>query len=116
MRVFESGAIRDHDDKPDPEAFFSPLVKRRRSEFMHVKATLPDGSKRNGDNWQGGFGKDAKENQETCMKSLMRHIDSLWLLHRGYPALDEKGREQNFEDEVCAAMFNLEAMLHGRLK
>lgn len=130
-RVWESGGIRDESEhKPDIEAYFSPLVELRRAEFMLAKQYLPDGTKRAGDNWQKLFGETLLQHRSECMKSIKRHINSLWLIHRGHKAYervtlyDKEGKptgkyelkEQNLEDEVCALMFGLEAILHAHLK
>lgn len=113
MRRFETGATRDTDDgKLDYEAFFSPLVLRRRAEYMHEHRVQSDGSLRDGDNWQKGMP------LEAFMKSGWRHFMDWWTGHRKQPdALDVafESRKQ-LEDALCALMFNAEGYLHELLK
>lgn len=105
VRKFDTGATRNVDTgKFDYEAFFSPVVLKRRAEYMHKHRIQPDGSMRSGDNWQRGIPKDA------YMKSLHRHFMDIWLEHRGQATTEGQ------EEAICAAMFNLEGMLYEILK
>lgn len=105
MRTFESGATRDSDDgKIDYEAILSPLVIQRFGEYMLQHSTLPDGSKRSGDNWQHGFGLDV------TLKSLWRHHVDVWALHRS-----EQQHTIEMEEALCAVLFNAAAYLHQLL-
>lgn len=105
MRTFESGATRDDDsDKIDYEAYLSPLVIQRFGEYMLQHSTLPDGSKRSGDNWQHGFGLDV------TLKSLWRHHVDVWSLHRS-----EQQHTIEMEEALCAVLFNAAAYLHQLL-
>lgn len=98
IRTFETGANRDVDyDKLDFEGFMNPRVLNEFGKYMHKNRYLKDGSIRDSDNWQKGFGEDHKA---VCMKSLWRHFMDLWMLHRGY-----KGRE-NIDEAICGIMFN----------
>ncbi len=104
-RTFDTGATRDTDEgKHDIEAFFSPLVTKRRAEYMHLHRMQGDGSLRDGDNWQLGMP------YKQCLKSLVRHVEDIKLLSRGYDA------REDVETAICAAMFNLESMLLTRLE
>lgn len=105
MRTFESGATRDSDDgKIDYEAILSPLVIQRFGEYMLQHSTLPDGSKRSGDNWQHGFGLDV------TLKSLWRHHVDVWSLHRS-----AQQHTIEMEEALCAVLFNAAAYLHQLL-
>lgn len=105
MRTFETGATRDTDtDKLDFEAFLSPLVLERYAEYMHRHRVQPDGSLRDGDNWQKGIPRDA------YMKSAWRHFFDWWKEHRG---LDSR---EGLEDALCALLFNVSGYLHEVLK
>lgn len=104
IRKFETGATRDSEEnKLDYEAFLSPLVLERYAEYMHRHRQQPDGSLRDGDNWQKGIPKDA------YMKSMWRHFMDLWMFHRGH-----NGRE-SIEEALCAIIFNAMGYLHERL-
>lgn len=105
MRTFESGATRNLDEnKLDYEGFLSPLVLERYAQYMHKHRKQADGKLRDSDNWQRGM--PIKE----YMKSLWRHVMDVWRQLRGLPGEDE------FEDSVCAVIFNASGMLHERLK
>lgn len=106
-RTFESGATRDLDDsKLDFEAYLSPLVLKRYAEYMMENTVMADGSRRDGDNWQKGFGPDS------CMKSMWRHFHDVWMLHRGNKV--ESG--YTLDKALCAVLFNSQAYLHEILK
>ena len=82
MRVFKTGAIRDTEEgKLDYEGFLSPLVLQEFAKYMNENRTLPDGSIRDSDNWQKGFG---DKHFEICMKSMFRHFHDVWMEHRGF--------------------------------
>lgn len=100
IRTFESGATRDTDEgKLDYEGFFSPLVTKRRAEYMHLHRKQSDGTMRDGDNWQKGIP------YREALKSFVRHSEDIKLLSRGYDA------REDIETAICACMFNLESML-----
>lgn len=103
VRVFGTGAMRDVDEgKLDPEGFLSPLVIKAFSEYMHENRKLKDGSFRASDNWQQFFGPD---HRSVCMKSLLRHVMDVWLLHRGKPA------REDIKKALCGVLFNAQAYL-----
>lgn len=103
VRTFSTGATRDLDaDKLDFEGFLSPLVIKRYAEHMHKNRKLPDGTLRDGDNWQAGIP------QEVYMKSMWRHFFDVWSSHRG--------NSGDVETELCALLFNANGMLHEILK
>ncbi len=104
IREFSTGATRDTDNgKLDPEAFLSPLVLERYSEYLHKHRRQTDGSLRDGDNWQKGIP------LAVYMKSKWRHFLATWKLHRGYkdPA--------DLEESLCAELFNTFGYLHELL-
>jgi len=108
IRKFSTGASRDTTkDKLDFEAFLSPEVLLKYAEYMHRNRKLPDGSLRDGDNWQKGFG---ENHFDVCMKSLYRHFFDMWLEHRGF-----KSRE-GIENAMMGILFNTMAYYHQLLK
>lgn len=115
IRAFDTGATRDTaEGKPDYEAFLSGPVLRSFGRYMHDHRKQSDGSLRDGDNWQKGFG---PKHQDVCMKSAWRHFFDLWDIHRGYPVYDLKDGHQITLEEACnAVMFNVQAILHQHLK
>jgi len=111
MRKFESGATRDTDEgKLDFEGFLSPLVLMRYSEYLHKHRMQADGKMRASDNWQKGIPKD------TYMKSKIRHSVYTWLIHRGFPAIDNNGNVVDLEDSLCAEIFNAMGYLFELLR
>jgi|SRR3989304_2499123 len=107
MREFTTGATRDNDNaKHDPEGFNSPLVELRFCEYMTKHRKQADGKLRNSDNWQKGIPLDA------YMKSMMRHMQDVWLHHRGY---SNKAKEP-LEEALCALRFNINGYLLEVLK
>ena len=106
VRTFETGATRDTDSgKLDYEAFLSPIALRRYAEYMHKHRKQADGSLRAGDNWQKGIP------VAQYVKSLWRHVVSVWTAHRsGNELTDEQ------EDNLCAVIFNAFGNLHENLK
>lgn len=103
-RVFDTGATRDTDvGKLDYEGFLSPRVLRRYAAYMHQKRTMPDGSVRDGDNWQKGMP------VEVYMKSLLRHVMSVWEDHRSI------GLSLS-EEDLCAILFNVQGLLFETIK
>lgn len=108
VRTFETGANRDTDtEKIDYEGFMSPLVIQCFGEYMHKNRHLKDGSYRDSDNWQKFFG---DKHKDVCMKSLMRHVMDLWLLHRGHEA------REGIREAICGILFNAQAYLLKVLK
>lgn len=104
VRTFASGANRDVDtSKFDYEAFLSPEVLWRFGAYMHKNRFLRDGSVRDGDNWQKGIP------IPVYMKSLLRHVFTTWRAHRA-------GTLEEYEEELCAILFNTQGMLLEILK
>lgn len=101
IREFSTGATRDTNvGKLDYEGFFSPIVLQRYAQYLHKHRTQSNGKLRDSDNWQKGIPLD------TYMKSKVRHNIATWLIHRGYPAFDEKGNIVDLEESLCAEIFN----------
>lgn len=104
MRYFDTGATRDTDDgKLDFEGFLSPRVLYRFAEYMHHHRHQADGVLRASDNWQKGIPREA------YMKSLTRHFMELWLCWR-------EGVDETIDDTLCAILFNVQGLLHERLR
>lgn len=109
IRKFATGATRDSDKgKLDYEGFLSPLVLMRYAEYLNKHRILPNGDLRESDNWQGLFG---EKHTEVCMKSLLRHVMDVWLIHRGFKPRIEKGEPVDLEEALCAVIFNAFAYL-----
>ena len=110
VRSFESGATRSADaDRYDPEAFLSPIVLERFSQYMQKHRRQPDGSLRAGDNWQKGIPRDA------YMKGMCRHFMHLWTRHRGFVVQDQMAAT-DMEEDLCAMLFNVQGMLFELLR
>lgn len=106
VRTFDTGATRDTEDgKLDFEAFLSPLVLKIYADYMHKHRKRSDGTMRDGDDWQRGIPTDV------YMKSLMRHVMDLWLMHRGEP--DES--RANTDEALCGIIFNAMGYLFNYL-
>lgn len=108
MRTFETGALRNLDqDKLDFEAFYTPRVMQAFATYMHFNRHLPDGTMRNGDNWQKGIP------SESYMKSGWRHFFEWWTWHR-------EGAKAKISEGViwalCGLLFNVQGYLDNLLK
>ncbi len=110
MREWESGGKRDTEvGKLDFEGFLSPLVLMRYAKYMHKHRKMKDGSYRDSDNWQKGFGS-LSEHFKVCMKSLFHHFMDMWMAHRGHESRD------GMEDAICGLLFNAMGYLHRILE
>jgi hypothetical protein len=110
MRKFETGATRNTDEaRPDYEGFLCPLVLERFAEYMNKHRKQADGQLRASDNWQKGMP------LASYMKGLLRHVFHLWQRHRGWPVRDPLAAA-DIEEDICAAMFNLQGYLLEHLK
>jgi nucleoside 2-deoxyribosyltransferase len=106
-RAFESGAIRDTDErKHDYEGFLSIAALRAYGEYMHQHRHLNSGDLRASDNWQQGFPVDV------LVKSALRHMFDVWELHRVGKATDFDGRPVELTNALCGVLFNVFALLH----
>ena len=106
-RKFDSGATRDQDtSKFDYEGFLSPLALLRFAAYMHKNRVQSDGTTRASDNWQKGIPLDS------YMKSMWRHLLTVWGHHREVPA----GNGESLEDALCSVIFNAQGYLHEMLK
>jgi len=105
IRTFETGATRDTaEGKLDYEGFLSPEVLCRYAQYLDKHRIQSDGTLRESDNWQKGIAR------SVYLKSLLRHLMDVWLLHRGCSAFAER------EDAVCAVIFNAMGYLFELLK
>ena len=110
VRSFDTGATRSSDaGRYDPEAFLSPIVIERFSEYMNSHRVQPDGTVRAGDNWMKGIPRDA------YMKGMWRHFLHLWTRHRGF-AVQDPMAAADMEEDLCALLFNAQGLLFELLK
>ncbi len=108
MRQFGTGATRSSDEgKLDYEGFDSPLVTKRYAQYLHVNRKQADGNLRGSDNWQSGIP------QEAYVKSLIRHVEDVKLHWDGY---SDEAVDADFEDAICAVLFNAKGLLFELLK
>lgn len=107
IRKFDSGATRDtNTNKPSYIKYLSPVVLKRFGEYMLKHQKQSDGTLRPADNWKKGIPRDA------YLDSGFRHYLDLWLHDEGYPEMTI----EEFEDSLCAIMFNVMGYLHELLK
>ena len=112
IREWKSGGKRDTvAGKLSYSKFFHPIVLRSFVEYMHKARKMRDGSYREGNNWQKGFGDTLKEHSDVCMESLMRHFMDVWLFHEG---TEDVGVD--LDEALCGVMFNAMAWLFQLLK
>lgn len=110
IRTFSSGATRDTDvGKLNYIKALSPLVLQSYVAYLSKHRVQSDGQLRDWDNWKRGIDK------QTYLESLARHLMTLWLLHEGNQAFDNKG-EVTLEDSLCAIIFNASGYLFEILK
>jgi len=101
IRSFTTGATRDTDEgKYDYEGFLSPLVIEAYAAYMNKHRVQADGSLRDSDNWQKGFG---DNHLDVCMKSGYRHFMDWWKEHRGLDSRD------GIDEAICGLLFNVMA-------
>jgi hypothetical protein len=115
IRSFSTGATRDSDEgKNDYEGFLNPLVLEAYGDYMRAHQVQSDGTLRASDNWQKGIPKVA------YAKSLIRHVWTVWKLHRGLKVKAEKvGGEMvvpTMKEALCALLFNVMGYLLEELK
>jgi len=70
---------------------------------------MPDGSKRDWDNWKNGIPIDV------YMDGLLRHVWAVWLIQQGFKSYDNNG-EVTLKDSLNGVLFNSIGMLHEILK
>jgi hypothetical protein len=112
VRQFDSGATRDgRMGKYEYARFFDPAVIKAFAAYMHRHRIQPDGSLRDPDNWKKGMPRQA------YMDSLFRHTMDLWELHDyGVAVRPENGQAVDYEETLCAVIFNAMGYLHEHLK
>lgn len=109
IRKFDTGATRDTaDGKFEYDKYLSPQFINGFARYMNKHQTLPDGSKRAGDNWQQGFPEDV------LVASAWRHFFDFWAIMRNYMVYDERDNPVELGDAVYGLVFNLQAIMHQR--
>lgn len=114
-REFVTGATRDLDDsKLDFEGFIAPDVAKLFALYMHINRKMPDGTKRDSDNWQKGIP------IPVYHKSLVRHFFNAW---SGWRSASPKAtsphyrsREAETLKDLMAVMFNVQGLVLEMLK
>lgn len=107
VREWKSGGKRDTvEGKLQYSKFFHPIVLRRFAKYMHKARKMRDGSYREGNNWQKGFGDTLEEHSDICMESLMRHFMDVWLFHE-----DTEDVGVDLDESLCGVIFNAMAWL-----
>ena len=105
FREFSTGASRNLDHgKHDLTGFLSVPALRAFADYMHRKRQMPDGSVRDGDNWQKGMPR------KEFLRSLERHVFDL----KAHLTGNEKFAmtDEPVLDALCAIMFNAQGLLH----
>lgn len=101
-RTASSGATRDlNDEKFVYDKFQHPLVVRAFASYMHGKRSMPDGTKRDGDNWWKGFPR------MWLLESMHRHYMDVWFHVVGLP----DDAEEPFLTALCGLFFNVQALM-----
>ena len=107
VRTFDTGATRDQEgDKYDYEGFLSPLAMVRFAAYMHEHRVQSDGTLRASDNWQKCIP------LESYMKSMWRHLMTVWRHHREVAAADH----ESMEEALCGVICNAQGYLHEIMK
>lgn len=110
MRKFEGGATRDSiKGKLSFVRALSPIVIQRYVQYLEGHRDLPDGTKRDLDNWKGGLP------ALIWLEGGDRHHRATWLIHDGFEARDNHG-PVTLEDSLCGIIFNASGWLHDLLK
>ena len=112
IRQFDTGASRDADDHPDKPSYckaLSPVVLREYVKYLGRHRTLPDGSKRDWDNWKKGMPLDV------YLDGLLRHVWAVWLIQQGHESYDNHGKV-TMKDSLNGVLFNTMGMLHEILQ
>ena len=102
FRTADSGATRDLDnEKYVYDKFQHPLVVREFACYMHGKRSMPDGTKRNGDNWWKGFPR------AWLLESMHRHYMDVWFHLTGH----SHHAEEPIMTALCGLFFNVQALM-----
>jgi hypothetical protein len=110
VRQFDTGATRSADaGRYDPEGFLSPIALERYCQYMAKHQVQPDGSIRASDNWQKGLP------VATYIKGMWRHFLHLWTRTRGFAVQDPMAAADE-EEDLCALLFNVQGLLHEKVK
>jgi len=107
MREFPTGATRSSDaGKPSYLKYISHPVWVRYGEYMLEHETQADGKIREAGNWQKGMP------PREALESLARHMTDTW----GHLDGTQELFAEEYEDALCAIIFNAVVMLHEQLK
>jgi len=101
MRNFDTGALRDTlDGKLSFSKGLCPKVLEDYLKYLDKHRNLPDGSKREFDNWKKGIPKDV------YLDSLIRHVWAVWLLMLEFDEI------VTLKDSLHGVMFNTMGLLY----
>lgn len=104
MRRFETGANRDQNtNKVDYMGHISPLVTWRYGQYMNECRNLPDGTRRDADNWKRGMP------FHVWLESLVRHMEDVKLIADGHY---DVATTPDIEKALCAVLFNAQGLLY----
>lgn len=104
MRQFDTGANRDkNDNKINYMGHISPLVTHRYCQYMHECRNLPDGTRRDAENWKLGMP------PKVWLESLVRHMEDVKLIADGHPHV---ATTPDMEKALCAVLFNAQGLLY----
>lgn len=112
LEEFKTGATRSASaERWAPARFTSSLVLHRYYEFMHKNRFQKDGSVREPDNWKLGIP------SKNYMASLDRHFHEVKLLWEfpEVPWVNDEGKKIDWEDALCALLFNVMGLLYNSL-
>lgn len=110
LRTFPGGATRDTvRGKLSYVKALSPIVLRGYVQYLDQHRTLPDGSRREFNNWKAGIPLD------TYLDSKGRHDMAVWLLMQGFTEVDNHG-PVTLVDSLYGVLFNTMGMIHEILQ
>lgn len=101
MRVFDTGASRSSGDKLDYARALSVQVLERYVQYLQSHRAMPDGSKRDFDNWKRGIP------TRDYVSSLVRHTVDTERKYFGLPVPENA----TLEDLCCSVIFNASGLL-----
>lgn len=115
MRTWGDATRDDDSGKVSYEKITPAILDYSYGQYMKAHRKQADGSLREFDNWQSGFGDTPEANAQVCLESMRRHVLDLSLLLSGVK-VSEKGKEINLEEACNSIRFNAQAILYQFIK